>query len=164
VAKNNPFNIIPVREDASLAHVHALFRDYARELGISLGFQGFEEELAALPGKYAPPTGELYLATMEDVPVGCVGFYRMEEGMCELKRLYVRPTPQGHGIGKALMQRAIDDATARGYHVMRLDSLARLKSAAILYQHFGFAPTEPYNVNPQEDVYYMEKQLRARQS
>jgi putative acetyltransferase len=81
----------------------------------------------------------------------------MSDEICELKRLYVAPDAQGYGIGKALIQRAINDASARGYQLIRLDSLARLKSAARLYQHFGFERTEPYNHNPHEDVYYMQK-------
>lgn len=142
-----------------LHEVQSLFREYNDFLGFDLCFQGFEEELASLPGKYAAPHGQLYLALMKDEITGCVAFYRLSEGICELKRLYVRPAFQGHGIGKLLMQRALDDAKSLHYRIMRLDSLRRLTSAEPLYTKFGFTEIAAFNNSPLDDVYYMERTL-----
>jgi putative acetyltransferase len=143
----------------NLETVRTLFQAYQNFLGIPLDFQDFERELANLPGKYAPPTGNLYLAQWEQQPVGCAAFYGMSNDICEIKRVFVLPEFHGKRIGKQLMARTIQDATLAGYRCMRLDSLRRLKSAYSLYQKFGFYETAPYNHNPHPDVYYMEKAL-----
>ncbi len=145
---------------SDLDAVKTLFTAYNDFLDIDLDFQNFAEELASLPGKYHPnKNGQLYLACWNDEPVGCAAFYQFEEKTCELKRLYVSPNVQGKGIGKALMQQAITDATAMGYQRLLLDSLKRLKSARKLYEAFGFNDIDPYNVNPHDDVYYMALDL-----
>lgn len=139
-----------------LASVKDLFSEYQQSLGIPLDFQGFDDELASLPGKYAAPKGGLYLALYNHQPVGCVAFYPMANNTCELKRLYVNPDYQGKSIGKTLITKAMRDAYQIGYRYMRLDSLKRLDTASRMYQRLGFYPIEPYNENPHDDVYYME--------
>lgn len=151
--------IIEAQSAADIQQVKALFQEYQQFLGLELDFQGFAQELAALPGKYAKPAGNLYLAYQEDKVAGCIAFYPFDDGICELKRLFVRPAFAGYGIGKALMLRALQDASSAGYRFARLDSLRRLKSAGKLYPTLGFYEIEPYNKTPLDDAYYMERQL-----
>lgn len=151
--------ILEAQSGEPLRAVAQLFENYQAFLGVNLCFQGFADELAQLPGKYAKPEGNLYVLQEGESYVGCVAFYHMGDGVCELKRLYVVPTAWGKGYGKALLERAVHDAKALGYHLMRLDSLKRLESAAQLYEAFGFVYCEPYNINPEPDVYYMQKPL-----
>lgn len=150
-----------VENDADdLEVIRTLFREYQDFIEVSLCFQSFDEELASLPGKYGvAKDGCLYLAEVDDQPAGCVAFYRVHETTCELKRLFVRPPFHQKGIGKALMVRAIEDATSAGYQTMILDTLRRLKSAGQLYKQLGFVEIEPYNVNPHADVAYYSKPL-----
>ena len=136
-----------------------LLVDYQKYLGIDLCFQGFDDELAHLPGKYAPPRGRLYLSEVNDEPAGCIAFYEMEKDVAELKRLFVKQDFRGAGIGRMMIERAIADARRIGYKKVRLDSLARLQQASDLYRKLGFDTCEPYNQNPEEDVYYMELSL-----
>lgn len=144
-----------------LETIRALFREYQDFIEVSLCFQSFDEELASLPGKYSVANnGFLYLAEHEGQPVGCVAFYRIDDTTCELKRLFVRPAFHKQGIGKALMDRAIEDAKRVGYQTMILDTLRRLESAGQLYQRLGFSEIEPYNVNPHPDVVYFTKSLQ----
>lgn len=143
-----------------LETIRSLFREYQDFLQIDLCFQSFDEELAALPGKYSVENdGGLYVAEESGEAVGCVAFYRVDESTCELKRLYVHPRFHGKGIGRSLMERAIQDSTQVGYQTMILDTLRRLEGAGKLYQRFGFTEIEPYNVNPQPDVAYYSKSL-----
>ena len=99
--------------------VRALFREYADSLGVDLCFQNFENELAGLPGDYAPPGGRLYLAYVKEEPAACVGLRKIEEGICEMKRLYVRPLYRGQGIGRQLVLALVKDARELGYSKMR---------------------------------------------
>lgn len=150
--------------DASfdLEAVRALFQEYNDGLDIDLGFQNFQTEFQSLPGKYHPSRlGQLYLATWNHQPAGCVGIYQLKPSVCELKRLYVKPEFQGLKIGKALMERAIQDAGQFGYQHLYLDSLRRMGSAQALYQKMGFYEIEPYNHSPYADAYYMALALRA---
>lgn len=142
-----------------LAAVRALLIEYQRHIDVDLDFQDFGEELAALPGPYAPPQGRLFLARCDNTPAGCVAFRPMEEGVCELKRLYVRPDFMGRRVGRHLFERAMADAKAAGYTVMRLDSLRRFEQAARLYAYYGFREIAPFNNNPHHDVYYLEREL-----
>lgn len=145
---------------ADIAAIRALFMEYQHVLEIDLDFQDFGAELADLPGKYAPPKGRLLLARCNNKAAGCVAFYPMqEEGVCELKRLYVRHDHTGRGIGKALFEHALAEAKAIGYTHMRLDSLRRMEEAGKLYQQCGFYEIAPFNKNPYHDIYYMEKKL-----
>lgn len=143
-----------------LATVKTLFREYNDVLGFDLTFQNFERELAELPGKYHPQhNGQLYLAYADDKPAGCVAYYHFSPGVCELKRLFVRPEFHGRRYGKTLLQTAIEDARTAGYRTMVLDSLARLTAARKMYERFGFVDIAPYNENPYDDVYYMSLML-----
>jgi ribosomal protein S18 acetylase RimI-like enzyme len=125
-------------------------------LEISLCFQNFEAELAGLPGKYAPPSGRLLLAREGNQRVGCAGLRRLETGICEMKRLYVRPRWRGRGIGQQLAGMLIDAAQKAGYTRMRLDTLDTMKSAIALYTSLGFRRIEPYYENPSDLAVFME--------
>jgi len=152
--------IIPAHTVKALEQLKQLFREYPVAIGMSLDFQDFEAELAALPGKYTPPAGELFLALRDDKALGCIAFYPMDkQGVCEIKRLYVRPEAQGSGLGRSLLAHAIKEARQRGYKKARLDSLRRMTQAGRLYELFGFQQIPPYNHNPHPDVYYMELDL-----
>ena len=123
-----------------------LFREYAASLEIDLGYQDFEAEFAALPGKYAPPLGELFLAGAED---GCIGVRPLaENGVCEMKRLYVAASGRGQGLGQALVETAIDFAKRAGYREMRLDTLDTMTPAIALYRKFGFEEIPAYYDTP----------------
>ena len=142
--------------------VRELFQEYADWLGVDLCFQGFEEELRTLPGMYSRPDGFVYLAYADEKPAGCIALKPLpSEGLriCEMKRLFVRPAYRGSGLGRTLVQLCLDEASAIGYDVMRLDTLERMQTAINLYKSFGFAECSEYYRNPLEDVVYMEKRL-----
>ena len=143
-----PITIRPARPDHDLDRVRVLFRAYAEALGIDLGFQDFEQELSALPGKYAPPRGRLLLAWREGQAVGCVALRPIDEARCEMKRLYVRPETRGTGLGRRLAMRVCDEARAAGYRRICLDTLQTMTAARAVYETLGFRPTEPYVYNP----------------
>ena len=146
-----------------LAPLVQLFRDYQAfnaALGIPLDFQGFEDEVASLPGRYAASQGgELYLALWNEQPVGCTAYYRFDTATVELKRLFVSPSATGQGVGRLLMEAALEDAGKAGYSRVILDSVGRLTSARRLYERLGFEEIQSYNDNPFEDAYFMEKKL-----
>jgi ribosomal protein S18 acetylase RimI-like enzyme len=139
-----------------IREVRELFEEYAGSLGFSLCFQGFDQELAGLPGAYAPPTGRLLLARVDGVTAGCVGLRQIGERVCEMKRLFVRPSHHGTGLGWRLATAVIDEARRAGYRVMRLDTLPSMKAAIGLYQSLGFRDTVPYTHNPIEGARFME--------
>ncbi len=147
---------------ADLPAARELFQEYARSIGIDLSFQGFDEELASLPGKYSPPRGTLIVARNEGTACGCVALRPIDERTCEMKRLFVRPGNRGLGIGEELVRRVIEAAEARGYEAMRLDTLQTMQSAVALYQKFGFRDIEPYIYNPIPGARFMEKRLSPR--
>jgi putative acetyltransferase len=131
-----------------IAAVRELIAEYQVSLGVDLEFQGFSAELAGLPGGYAPPRGALYLATLDGVPVGCVAVRPIDDRACEMKRLYVRPAGRGHGLGRALAERAIAHARAAGFAQMLLDTLPTMGDAQALYARLGFVDVPPYRANP----------------
>ena len=145
---------------AQVEQARELFLEYAKSLGFSLCFQGFDQELAGLPGGYAPPEGRLLLAEFEGQLAGCVALHKLEEGICEMKRLYVRPAFRGKGLGRVLVERIIAEARSLGYQRMRLDTVEPvMKDAVAMYRRFGFREIAPYCVNPQAGVIYMELDL-----
>jgi putative acetyltransferase len=139
--------------------VRTLIREYGAELGEDLYFQGFEEELESLPGKYAPPKGVLLLGTVGGRPVGCVALRPLEEEVCEMKRLYVRPAYRGHAYGRELAEEILSYGKELGYKSMKLDTLAKLVPAIMLYRDMGFVDCEPYYDNPIPGVVYLAKKL-----
>lgn len=140
--------------------VRELFLEYAQALGFSLCFQGFDKELAELPGMYAPPAGRLLLATVNGAAAGCAGLHALEGDICEMKRLYVRPSWRGAGLGRKLAETMIAEARAIGYRRMRLDTLAgKMDRAISLYRQLGFAEIPPYRSNPIDGALYMELKL-----
>lgn len=156
------YNITPISTPQDLTSITTLFQAYATALNLDLSFQDFTNELATLPGKYAPPTGALLLAksTSTGEAIGCVGVRPLEpKGVCEMKRLYVSPAGRGTGIGKALGEAIIAEAKRLGYHAMRLDTLASMTSALRLYRSLGFQDIEAYYANPLEEVVYLELKL-----
>ncbi len=153
------FEIVVAASEDELEAARELFREYARGLGVSLCFQGFEEELAGLPGDYAPPHGRLWLAKVAGRWAGCVALRRLEAEVCEMKRLSVRPDFQGRGLGRQLAMQCLAEARVIGYRVIRLDTLRRLRPALELYSSLRFVEISPYCSNPLEDVVYLEKVL-----
>jgi putative acetyltransferase len=138
----------------------SLFREYETWLGLDLCFQGFEAELDELPGKYAPPDGRLYLAYVDDESSGCIAMRKLEEGICEMKRLYLRESARGRGIGNELISKLIADAREIGYARMRLDTYPpKMAKAVRLYELHGFRPIEPYYYNPNPETLFMELEL-----
>ncbi len=138
----------------------ALFLEYHAWLGLSLCFQNFDQELAELPGKYAPPSGRLLLALENNEPVGCVAIRKIDEGICEMKRLYVRPSARGKSLGRTLAETVIREAREIGYQRMRLDTLPEQMARAIaMYRSLGFKEIAPYYENPVEGATFMELTL-----
>jgi putative acetyltransferase len=146
--------IIDAHTAEHLEQIGRLFREYERFLGVDLCFQGFEEELASLPGAYSPPTGALFLAVEGGSVIGCVALRRVDGEVCEMKRLFVRPEHRGRGVGRKLAQAAIDEAIRIGYTHMRLDTLENLHEAMRLYESLGFVRTDAYYHNPLPGVVY----------
>lgn len=152
-----------VIEEASTTDIPAirtLFTEYQKGLGVDLCFQGFQEELANLPGVYDEPNGTILKATVADKIVGCVALKKLDDVSCEMKRLYVIPAAKGKGIGKQLALEVEKRATKKGYKTMKLDTLIRLEIAVSMYRKMGFVETEPYNYNPEGDILYFEKSLQ----
>ena len=141
------------------ATVQTLFREYADWLGVDLCFQGFDEELASLPGKYAPPEGCLLLATDGDTVLGCCAIRRFAPDVCEVKRLWVRPEARGRGLGRELMARIEEHARLAGYNSAVLDTLETMEPAVRLYESLGYRRTPPYYHNPIPGAVYFRKSL-----
>jgi GNAT superfamily N-acetyltransferase len=160
-------NIVSAESERDIAEIRELFREYQRFLNVDLCFQGFELELANLPGKYAAPSGVLLLAKEGADCIGCGAirrFGRPEDHLCEMKRLYVRPSVRGLGVGKRLAEQLIQEGIRLGYQTMILDTLDKLVAATNLYQTLGFVPIEPYYGNPLPDVSYWKLDLTSQQS
>jgi GNAT superfamily N-acetyltransferase len=145
-------------------HARTLFKEYEAGLGITLCFQNFEQELKNLPGDYAPPDGRLLLAKdMDDQIAGCIAMRKLAPGICEMKRLFVRPAYRSTGLGRVLVNTLIDEARNLGYTHIRLDTLpGRMDKAIALYQSIGFVEIEPYYASV-EGAKFMELDLAANQ-
>jgi GNAT superfamily N-acetyltransferase len=146
--------------DTDLDAARRLFRAYVDGLGFDLDFRGFEAEMRALPGSYARPDGGILLADAEGAPVGVVAVRPLdEEGVCETKRLYVRPEHRGQGLGRSLASAVIEEARALGHDTMRLDTVTSMTAARCLYRSLGFQERDAYYHNPPPDAVYMERGL-----
>jgi len=159
-AESSALKIVQAETPEQVAAVRALFVEYAQSLNFSLCFQSFDQELAALPGDYAPPSGRLLLAESNGRRAGCVALHRLGDGICEMKRLYVRPEFRGHKMGRRLAEAVIAEARAAGYERMRLDTVAPVMCTAVqLYRELGFREIPPYRPNPMQGTLYMELAL-----
>jgi len=145
---------------AQVAQARELFLEYAQSLGFSLCFQNFDHELADLPGHYAPPEGRLLLAEYEGQLAGCVAIRKLEDSICEMKRLYLRPQFRGKRLGAALAQSIMSEARQVGYKRMRLDTVEPVMGDAVaMYRKMGFREIAPYRENPIAGALYMELEL-----
>ena len=148
--------IFQAESEHDIENVRALFREYEMWLGLDLCFQGFEEELLTLPGKYAMPNGRLFLAMVDEKPAGCIAMRKIGDEVCEMKRLYMRPEFRGHGVGNSLIERLLSEARMAGYSEIRLDTYpAKMGKAVSLYESHGFRQIPPYYENPHKDVLFM---------
>ena len=139
----------------------SLLREYQASIGVDLGFQGFAEELAGLPGNYAPPRGALLIAQVGSEPAGCVAMRPLDAHVVEMKRLYVRPAFRGTGVGRRLAEAIIAAAKDAGYERMRLDTIASMSAAIGLYRDLGFYEIDAYRPNPLQGPQFFELQLQA---
>lgn len=158
---------ILIRQAESPAEIEAareLFLEYQRSLGLDLGFQGFAEEVATLPGAYAPPLGRLLLAIRGDQIVGCIALRPIGDHDCEMKRLYVRPEGQGLGLGRRLSETLIAAAEALGYRRMLLDTLPSMGTAQRLYESLGFVDIAPYRQNPVLGTRFLALELQTQET
>ncbi len=156
----NSLSLTQAESPPQIAQVRELFLEYAQSLGFSLCFQNFDKELAGLPGDYAPPEGRLLLVECEGKLAACVALHKLEPGICEMKRLYLRPQFRGKGLGRALAERIIAEARQIGYRRMRLDTVEPvMKDAVAMYRKLGFKEIAAYCANPIAGALYMELEL-----
>ncbi len=154
------YEILEVNTPELINETKILFRTYEKWLNVSLCFQGFEEEVNSLPGKYATPDGRLYLVKYKDTYCGCIALRKIEDGICEMKRLYLKEEFRAKGIGKILVTKIIQDAKDIGYKTMRLDTIKeKMPKAVEIYTKHGFVETDPYYHNPNPHTLFMELDL-----
>jgi GNAT superfamily N-acetyltransferase len=146
-------------QESDLPALRQLLRDYAGSLGFPLDFQDFEREVADLPGAYAPPRGALLVARIDGEAAGCVALRPLDEGVCELKRLYIQPGRRGLGLGRLLATAMIGEARRLGYSTMRLDTTPGMAAAQALYTELGFRDIPPYTTNPVAGTRFLELDL-----
>jgi putative acetyltransferase len=160
----DPLTIAQAETAEHIAAARELMLEYAAALGISLCFQNFDEELRTLPGKYAPPAGRLLLAEQDRRAAGMVALRPVEEsGVCEMKRLYVRPGFRGRAVGRALVDELIAQAREIGYRRMRLDTIqGKMDRAITLYRVLGFREIPPYYASPVKETLFLELDLGER--
>ncbi|WP_257458901.1 GNAT family N-acetyltransferase [Archangium lipolyticum] len=152
-------HIVHAAMPGQIDQARTLILEYTKALGIDLGFQDFEQEMADFPGAYSPPSGRLLLALDGSDAAGCVGIRGLEQGACEMKRLYIRPAYRSHGLGRRLVEAALEQARAIGYSAMYLDTLPEMESAIRLYQALGFERTAPYYDNPIPGALFFRLQM-----
>ncbi len=154
-----PVRIEDAHTEPLLEAARGLFREYAASLDIDLCFQGFDAELAGLPGDYMPPRGRLLVASFEGAPVGCGALRPLEGDACEMKRLYVRPGFRGLKVGRLLVERLCSEARTAGYKRIRLDTLPSMNEARVLYESLGFRRIDAYTFNPVPGAIFLELAL-----
>ena len=157
--RTNVVIITPALDSDDIAAVRTLFLEYAASLDVDLAYQGFQGEVASLPGDYAPPRGCLFLAREGQNAVACVGVRPIDGEICEMKRLYVRPEARGSGIGRDLAVAAIEFGRAAGFRAMRLDTLPSMMTAHTLYHALGFRSIAAYRPSPVAGTLFMELPL-----
>ena len=156
------FDFATAQSSPEIAQVRELFLEYANSLSFSLCFQSFDQELASLPGDYAPPGGGLILATSNGHPAGCVALHKLDPDICEMKRLYVRQQFRGRGLGRDLTEKVIAEARQMGYKKLRLDTVEPMMQTAVaMYRQLGFREIPPYRPNPIDGALYMELELKG---
>ena len=156
--------VVTIRQASSekdYSDARILIEEYVISLGFDLHFQDHESEILSFPGLYAPPRGCVVLADVDGVLVGCAAVRPFSDGVCEMKRLYVRPSGRGHGVGLALAQAGVEAGRAAGYGRMRLDTVSSMVAAIRLYEALGFREIDAYRYNPMEGARYFELDLRA---
>jgi ribosomal protein S18 acetylase RimI-like enzyme len=151
--------ILKAESGEDLEQVRILFGEYADMLDFGLDFQNFDKELANLPGDYTRPAGCLLLAFHKGQLAGCVGLRKLSDGVCEMKRLYVKEQFRGLGLGRALAEAVIKETQKIGYNYMRLDTVPSMEVARALYSSLGFKQTRSYRYNPIEGAVFMELRL-----
>ncbi len=154
--------VVQAESDSEIATVRELWREYWESFGLSLDFQGFGEELQGLPGVYGADGGMLLLATFHDEPAGTIALRRLDRTAGELKRLYLRPKYRGHGLGRRLLEAAMERAAAMGYQSLYADTLPSMVDALGLYQRAGFELVEAYSSVPTPGAIYMKRELVKR--
>jgi ribosomal protein S18 acetylase RimI-like enzyme len=148
---------------ADIAVARTLFKEYEQSIGVSLCFQNFDQELANLPGDYAPPSGRLLLVRVDDQIAGCIALRKLDDSTSEMKRLYLRPEFRGRGLGEPIVQTLIHEAKLIGYSKIRLDTIpGRMDQAINLYRSIGFKEIPAYYDTPFGDTLYMELDLTSR--
>ena len=152
--------IVQAETPAQIEQARNLFREYEKMLGLNLCFQNFDEEVANLPGKYAAPEGRLFLVLSDGKLVGCVALRKLENEICEMKRLFVREDFRNLRIGKLLIEKIIEEGRTAAYEKMRLDTFpAKMSKAVKLYESYGFREIPPYYDNPYDGILFMEMKL-----
>lgn len=146
---------------ADHAAVLAIFTEFVKSPSVSLDFQGYAEEFATLPGRYAPPEGRLLLATESERMLGCVALRKIDERICEMKRLYVRPEARGMALGRRLAEAIVEEARSAGYAEMRLDVLPEFEAARQIYRSMGFVPADAVSHNPVPGTAFLGLNLRS---
>lgn len=156
--------IIQAETNEQIETARKLFREYEAWIGLQLCFQGFDEEVAGLPGKYAVARGgRLFLAFSDENLAGCIALRKLETGVCEMKRLFVKDEFRGQKIGIALIEKLIEEGREIGYEKMRLDTFPpKMAKAVSIYESYGFREIPAYYENPYGDTLFMEKDLRAK--
>jgi putative acetyltransferase len=159
IVHSSGFAVAEALDAESVEACRALFVEYQQGLGVSLCFQGFDDELATLPGNYSRPRGRLLIARIVGEPAGCVALRPLGENDAEMKRLYIRAQYRGMGLGRVLAECVIDEARALGYRTVKLDTLPGMGEAQALYRALGFVEAAPYNDNPVAGVRFMSLDL-----
>ncbi len=153
------WQIQPVEGETAVATVRTMLLEYWDSFGFTPCFQNFGDEVASLPGAYAPPGGRLALATVNGEPAGCIALRRVDELRAEAKRLYVRPAFRGTGLGRTLLEWVMNEARAAGYREIVGDTMPVMRDALALYDRMGFKRAEPYSEHPTEGAIFIRIEL-----